>query len=159
MTPAQRTTAALVAAIAIAAPFEGLRNYAYRDPVGIPTICYGSIQGVRMGDHKTTAQCEALLGKEMWARVLTVERCVPGLPVNMLAAWASAVYNLGDHLVCSPARSTAARLLKAGKWLDACRQLPRWNKATVLGVLTELPGLSRRRAAEMTLCVKPEAAP
>lgn len=154
MTPTKRTAAALAAAIAIAAPFEGLRNYAYRDPVGIPTICYGSIAGVRMGDYKTTEECKALLGVEMWERIETVERCVPGLPVNMLAAWASAIFNTGAHLVCDLGRSTAARLLKAGQWVEACRQLPRWNKATMLGQLITLPGLTRRRAAEMNLCLK-----
>lgn len=159
MNAGKRGTVALVLAVAIVAPFEGLRNYAYRDPVGIPTICYGSIQGVRMGDYRTTAECKALLGDELWQRVLTVERCVPGLPVNMLAAWASAIYNVGDHLVCSVASSTAARLLKAGRWVEACQQLPRWDKARVAGVLTTLPGLARRRAAEMALCLTPEGAP
>lgn len=152
---AKRTAAALGIAVAIAAPFEGLRNYAYRDPVGIPTICYGSIQGVRMGQFKTTAECDALLGEEMAARVATVERCAPGLPVNMLAAWASAIFNTGDHLVCNPARSTAARLLRAGQLVEACRQLPRWNKATKAGVLITLPGLTRRREAEEALCLTP----
>ena len=33
---------AVAAATAIAIPAEGLRQYAYRDPVGILTTCYGS---------------------------------------------------------------------------------------------------------------------
>lgn len=153
--PGKREVLALAVAVSLAGGYEGLRNYAYRDPVGIPTICYGSIVGVRMGDYRTTEQCKALLGEEMWTRVMTVERCVPGLPVNMLAAWASAIFNLGDFLVCDGARSTAARLLKAGQWLEACRQLPRWNKATIAGALTTLPGLTKRRAAEEKLCLTP----
>jgi lysozyme len=153
--PQKKSVAALALAVALAGGFEGLRNWAYLDPVGIPTICYGSIKGVRMGDYKTTEECKKLLGVEMWERIETVERCVPGLPVNMLAAWASAIFNTGNALVCDVARSTAARLLKAGKWLEACRQLPRWNKARVGGQLIELPGLTRRRAAEEALCLKP----
>lgn len=153
--PGKRGVAALAIATALAGGFEGLRNYAYLDPAGIPTICMGSIRGVKLGDYKTTEECKKLLGTEMWERVVTVERCVPGLPVNMLAAWASAIYNLGDHLVCDLKRSTAARLLKAGQWLDACRQLPRWDKATVAGALITLPGLTRRRAAEEALCLTP----
>ena len=44
-------------AIAIAAPAEGLRQVAYRDPVGITTICFGSTKGVKMGDTATFEQC------------------------------------------------------------------------------------------------------
>lgn len=150
-----RTLVALSIAVAIAGPFEGLRNYAYRDPVGIPTICRGSIVGVKMGDYKTTPECEALFGKEMLERIEVVERCVPGLPINMLAAWASAIFNTGSAMVCNLKTSTAARLLKAGKFIEACHQLPRWNKATVKGFLIELPGLTRRRNAEEALCLTP----
>lgn len=147
-TRAQRLRAATLAAAALAAPFEGLRQWAYRDPVAVPTICFGSTRGVRMGDFKTKAECEALLTAEMSAAVDTVERCVPGLPTNMLAAWGSAVYNLGPALVCDPRRSTAARLLAAGRLIEACDQLPRWNQAG--GV--PLPGLTKRRAAEREVC-------
>lgn len=154
---AKRTAVALVAAVALAAPFEGLRNYAYLDPVGIPTICYGSIKGVKLGDYKDTATCQALLGAEMLERVHIVERCVPGLPVNMLAAWASAIYNTGSNLVCDTRTSTAARMLKEGLWMDACRQLLRWDKAQIGGMLVALPGLTRRRQAEMELCQRAES--
>jgi len=153
--PGRRTAAVLALATALAAPFEGLRNYAYLDPARIPTICYGSITGVKLGDHKTDEQCKALLGEEMLVRVQTVDRCVPGLPINMLAAWASAIYNTGEQLVCNVKTSTAARLLKAGQLIEACHQLLRWNKATVGGVLVPLPGLTRRRAAEEELCLTP----
>lgn len=111
-----------------------------------------------MGDYKDTATCQALLGAEMLERVYVVERCVPGLPINMLAAWSSAIYNTGSNLVCDTRTSTAARMLKEGLYMDACRQLLRWTRASVGGVLVELPGLVRRRQAEMELCQKPEAA-
>ncbi len=55
--------------LAIAVPFiaseEGKRNVAYRDAIGIPTICYGSIRGVYMGMVKTDAECLALLWMEV----------------------------------------------------------------------------------------------
>lgn len=148
-----RVAAAALVACGLAAPFEGLRNYAYLDPVKIPTICYGSTLGVKLGQYKSTAECNALLGNEMAQRVMTVERCVPGLPIHMLAAWSSAIYNTGDHLVCNPAATEAARLLQKGELIAACHQLPRWNKATVQGHLVTLPGLTRRRAAEEALCL------
>jgi lysozyme len=53
MNPAQRKAAAMAVATALAAPAEGLRQYAYRDPVGLPTICFGSTAGVKMGDFRT----------------------------------------------------------------------------------------------------------
>lgn len=149
VTPA-RIKVAVALAVAIVAPFEGLRTVAYRDPVGIPTICFGYTHGVRLGDRKTEQECAALLTAEVQTAVATVERCAPGLPPQQLAAWASAVYNVGPRIVCSPDKSTAARLLRAERHADACRQLPRWNRA--MGI--ELPGLTRRRQAEMALCLE-----
>lgn len=152
-TRAQRITAAALAAAALTAPFEGLRQWAYRDPVGIPTICFGSTRGVQLGDFKSKSECDALLTAEMAQAVGAVERCVPGLPTNMLAAWGSAVYNIGPALVCDSRRSTAARLLAAGRFIEACDQLPRWNQAK--GMV--LPGLTKRRAVERELCRTPAA--
>lgn len=149
----QRATLATAIAVALAIPAEGLRNWAYRDPVGIPTICFGSTRGVQMGDYKSTEQCRTLLGEEMREAVSTVERCIPGLPVKVLAAFADTVFNAGPTIACSPTGSTARKLLLAGKFDDACRQLPRWNKARVAGVLVELPGLTKRRAASMAVCL------
>ena len=43
---------------------------------------------------------------------------------------------------------------QAGDLAGACQQLPRWNKARVAGAMVELPGLTKRRAAEMALCME-----
>jgi len=85
----------------------------------------------------------------MRVAINTVEKCVPGLPDNVLAAFADAVYNMGPKIACDTSKSTAARLLKAGKIEEACKQLPKWNKAG--GV--PLPGLTKRRNAEMEVCL------
>lgn len=152
--PAPRRVAAAAAiAVALAIPAEGLRTVAYRDPVGIPTICFGSTKGVRMDDRATVEQCHQLLTEEMREKVETVDRCRPGLPVGVLAAFSDAAYNIGPHVACDSTRSTAARLLEAGQLEAACRQLPRWNKARVAGVLVELPGLTKRRAENMRVCL------
>lgn len=149
----RRVAAAAAVAVAIAIPAEGLRTVAYRDPVGIPTICFGSTKGVRMGDRATVEQCHELLTLEMREVVETVDRCRPGLPVGVLAAFSDAAYNIGPHIACDSTKSTAARLLQAGQLEAACRQLPRWNKARVAGVLVELPGLTKRRAENMRVCL------
>lgn len=151
----KRIATALAAATAIAVPAEGLRRAAYRDPVGIPTICFGSTRGVQMGDVATVEQCRAMLDAEMLEAIETVERCVPELPAEVLAAFADAVYNIGPRIACDPEQSTAARMLRAGDLDAACRQLPRWDKARVPGVgLVTLPGLTKRRAVEMELCLR-----
>lgn len=153
MTPAQRRSAAAAIAVALAVPAEGLRQAAYKDPVGIPTICFGSTKGVRMGDFRTVPECKALLTKEMDEYITAVETCAPGLPMPVLAAFSDAAYNLGPVIACDTSRSTAARMLKAGDYRGACNQLPRWNQAKVMGVSVSLPGLTKRRALEREICL------
>ena len=140
--------------MAIAAPMEGLRTVAYKDPVGIPTICFGSTRGVKLGDTKTTEECHAMLSSEMREAVDHVERCTSGrLPTPVLAAFSDAAYNMGPTVACDQRNSTAARLLASGEYAKACEQLPRWNKARVAGVLVPLPGLTKRRELERDLCL------
>ena len=153
MTLVQRKAAALAIATALAVPAEGLRQWAYRDPVGLPTICFGSTAGVKMGDFRTVPECKALLTKEMLYAVSRLDSCRPGLPINVLAAFSDAAYNIGPHIACDGTRSTAARLLAAGRYAEACGQLPRWNKAKVGGLLVPLPGLTKRREMERQVCL------
>lgn len=149
----KRIAIAAAIATAIAMPAEGLRQWAYRDPVGLPTICFGSTKGVRMGDFRTVPECRALLTQEMLDAVSAVDSCRPGLPIPVLAAFSDAAYNVGPHIACDTHRSTAARLLAAGDYKGACNQLPRWDKATVGGVSVALPGLVKRRAMERDVCL------
>jgi GH24 family phage-related lysozyme (muramidase) len=144
---------ALALATALAVPMEGLRQYAYKDPPGIPTICFGSTQGVKMGDFRTVPECKALLTKEMSDVISTVDKCRPGLPPTVLAAFADAAYNLGPKIACDPTRSTAARMLAAGDITGACNQLGRWVYANVGGLQVKLPGLVKRRNMERDLCL------
>ncbi len=155
MTPAQKRAGAAVAiATAIAIPAEGLRQAAYRDPVGILTVCYGTTgSDVVAGKLYSLDQCKALLDRDMLAAIQTVEKCAPGLPVPVLAAFADAVYNIGPTVACDTQKSTAARMLKAGELRAACQQLPRWNRAHVGAASVELPGLTKRREREMQVCL------
>jgi GH24 family phage-related lysozyme (muramidase) len=151
MTRGQKSVVAAALAAAVIAPFEGLRQQAYMDPVGIPTICFGATAGVRMGQTASLAECKAKLDADINIALSQVQRCAPGLDVYQAAAFASAVYNIGPKIVCGP--STAARLIQAGQHAKACDELPKWNKARVPGLgLVELPGLTTRREAERQLC-------
>ncbi len=152
--PGQRTAAAAAIAIAIAAPAEGLRRYAYYDPPGILTVCMGHTgPDVVRGKQYSIAECNQFMSDDMRKAIAFVDRCVPGLPVNVLAAFGDAVFNIGPKVVCDLKASTAARLLKVGRIAEACQQLPRWNRATVAGVSVELPGLTKRRGVEMSVCL------
>lgn len=153
MTPAQRKASALALAAAIAIPAEGLRYTYYYDPPGILTVCYGHTGKVDKSKTYSLAECKALLNKDMLNAVDTVERCVPGLPAPVLASFADAVYNIGPKIACDTTRSTAARMLRLRDYFGACNQLPRWNKAVVLGVAVPLRGLTTRRDNERQLCL------
>lgn len=144
---------AVAAATLIAIPFEGLRQVAYYDPPGVLTVCYGSTTNVEKGRTYSLEECRERLQSDMLAAVEAVERCHPGLPEPILAAFSDAVYNLGPGIACNRESSTAARLLWAGEYRAACDQLPRWDKARVAGVMVTLPGLTKRRAAERDLCL------
>jgi GH24 family phage-related lysozyme (muramidase) len=152
-TPNHRRAKVAALALALAIPAEGLRQVAYYDPPGILTVCYGTTSGVVKGKVYSIAECKALLNRDMAGAIDAVERCAPGLPIPVLAAFSDAVYNIGPAVACSTKSSTAARHLQAGNLEAACRQLPRWDKARVAGLMISLPGLTKRRNAEMQLCL------
>jgi lysozyme len=147
-----KTRAAALATL-IAIPAEGIRQYAYYDPPGILTVCYGSTTNVQKNVKYSLQECKARLTKDMAQAIDTVDRCVPGLPDEVLAAFGDAVYNSGPKIACDLKNSTAARYLHAGKLIEACNQLPRWDKANILGVMVALPGLTTRRGEEKKLCI------
>lgn len=151
----KRRGAILASAIAIAAPAEGLRQVVYYDPPGIPTVCYGHTgPDVQGGKVYSLAECKALLTADMLKAMAMVESCQPGLPDSVLVAFSDATFNMGPTIACNIAASTAARLLRSGNYADACKQLPRWNKAKIAGVHVALPGLTKRRNAEMAHCLE-----
>lgn len=146
MSKARIAALGLGACLTLVAGFEGLRTVAYKDPVGIPTICYGSTAGVKLGQSATRAQCEALLGKELLQAHAAMVACVKvPLSPGERSAYTSFTYNVGARAFCG---STLAKKLNRGDRAGACAELSRWNKAK--GIV--LPGLTRRRAAERSLC-------
>lgn len=157
MTDKQRRVSSAVAiATALAIPAEGLRQFAYYDPPGVLTVCYGHTgNDFKKGVKYDMAQCKQWLDDDMLNAVLAVERCVPGLPNNVLAAFGDAVFNMGPKIACDKQRSTAARKLAAGDIDGACNELPKWNKANVAGVFIPLPGLTKRRNLEKEVCLEP----
>lgn len=138
-------------AIAMIKEFEGCYLQAYRDPVGIPTIGWGTIrypdgQKVQMGDKCTVEQAERFLMHEVIGFVEDVQRLVKRkISNNAFCALVSFTYNLGAGNL---SKSTLLKKLNSGASMDeVAAEFPRWNKAG--GKV--LKGLVRRREAERKL--------
>lgn len=150
----QKAGLAIVLASSLAIPAEGLYYTWYPDPVGIATVCYGHTASVDKGKRYTKDECLTLLSVDMANAVKQVDKCVPDLPLGVLAAFSDAVYNMGPKIACDTKNSRAATMLHLRDYFGACNQLPRWNKARIGDVLRELLGLTIRRTAEQEMCLK-----
>jgi GH24 family phage-related lysozyme (muramidase) len=145
------------AALDVAVPFiaqeEGLRTKAYLDIVGVPTICYGSTRGVRLGMEKTRAECLELLRSEVAEYRHGLHRYIkPATRLYHLtpkrdAAYTSTAFNCGIQAI---GKSTAVRRLNAGDIRGGCEALTWWNKAGGRVVR----GLVARRTRERALCLE-----
>lgn len=145
-----------IAAVALAigsliVPWEGLETKAYKDIVGVWTVCYGETQGVKPGMTFTPQQCKEMLVSRVTKDYYEpLKSCIPGFenrPVELQAALISLTYNIGVGAAC---KSTAARRTREGKLEAACRAIPMFNKAGGRVV----KGLENRRQAELALCLK-----
>ena len=135
--------------IALIQEFEGFSPVAYRDPVGIWTIGYGFIEGVKEGDRITKEQGAARLRRELVKYEQAVIQATGGIASqNEFDALVSFAFNCGSGNLAS---STLLRKLNQGDYAGAADQFLAWNKARKNGVLVELPGLTRRRRAERAL--------
>ncbi len=140
--------------IALLKRFEGLELEAYQDIAGVWTIGYGHTgPDVQPGQRITEREAEALLRRDLKSREDAVSRLV-NVPLNQneFDALVSFVYNVGAEAF---RRSTALKRLNRGMRMAAAEALTWWNKATVGGVLREVLGLTRRRAAEKALFITP----
>lgn len=148
-------TAAIAAALLIAAPFigkwEGKRNDPYKDIAGIPTVCYGETR-VTMR-HYSDEECTEMLNKAVKAFAEPVLKLTPTLSTKpyALAAATSLSYNIG---IGAYSTSTARKRFNSGNIAGGCSALKFWDKARVKGKLTTVKGLQNRRADEYKLCLK-----
>jgi|TARA_R100000654_G_scaffold45513_1_gene71641 lysozyme len=125
--------------------YEGCRLEAYQDSVGIWTIGYGVIKGVKEGDQINQEEADHLLKEELPEYEgyindmikVPLEQC----QFDALVCW---VYNLGPNNLKD---STLLKVLNEKNYEDVPEQIKRWNKAG--GVV--LAGLVKRRAAEADL--------
>jgi lysozyme len=142
--------AAIAVAVSFIAPWEGRELRAYRDIVGVPTICYGETRGVQMGDTATPEECKTMLAKGVAEFELAIRPCLPAtLPDKTRAAFVSLAYNIGSGGFCA---SSVSRLARSGDLAAACERILVFNKAG--RPLREVRGLTNRRVAERKLCLE-----
>lgn len=130
--------------------WEGKRNQAYQDIVGVWTVCYGETRGVERGDRYTDEQCLVMLGEGVAEFEQGVRRCLvnpDAIPSKSYAAILSLSYNIGIGAFC---KSSVARRINAGDLRGGCDAILAWNKAG--GRVVQ--GLVNRRKAEHALCLE-----
>jgi lysozyme len=146
----KKGSAVMAAAVALVGAWEGVRTVAYRDIVGIPTVCFGETRGVKMGDRYTMEECRTMLGDALVEFETGMRKCLTNpdaVPDKPYVAFLSLSYNIGTGAFC---KSTVARKANVGDILGACNAISAWNKAG--GKVVK--GLTNRRAEEQNLCLE-----
>lgn len=138
------SAAALVAIVM----HEGYRDTAYIPvPGDVPTIGFGTTQGVQLGDRITppVALQRALNDSERFQGAL--KQCVKvPLTQNEYDAYTSLSYNIGSSAFC---KSTLVKKLNAGDYAGACNEILKWDKFKG----KPLAGLTKRRQEEHIKCL------
>lgn len=127
---------------------ESCRRDPYVCPAGVLTDGIGNTHGVKQGIRKPDEQIAADWEKN----ILQAESCVNkygnGNKLNQgqFDAVTSITFNAGCPQM---QKSTMYRMLREGKFTEACHQFPRWT----YGGGKQLPGLVVRREKEKALCL------
>ncbi|KAF2280783.1 lysozyme [Westerdykella ornata] len=147
------------ATIALIKEFEGFVPSPSPDPIGLPTVGYGHLcqttgcSEVPYSFPLTESTATQLLMSDLKSPQQTITLKTTSnvvLNANQYGALVSWAFNVGPSNVQS---STLLKRLNAGESPNTviAEELPKWNKA---GGQT-LPGLTRRRAAEVALAQTP----
>lgn len=141
-------------------PWEGRSLRAYLDRIAEPdvwTICDGDTTNVKPGMAETPAGCD----KRLATKIVRDYRpklvaCVPNwskAPLGWRAMMDSLAWNIGIGAACG---STAARLGRAGRWLESCSAATAFNRAggrMVVGLANRRGMGDVSRIGEGELCV------
>jgi lysozyme len=145
----------LLPALIVIKEFEGYYDKAYRDPVGIPTIGYGTIiypdgAKVKMGEKCSKKEAEHWLMFEIEEIIPRIEKLIKvEVTNNQFCALVSFCYNLGTGAL---GKSTLLKKLNRGDELgEVGLEFKKWINAGG----RPLQGLIRRREAERKLFLKP----
>jgi lysozyme len=112
----------------------------------VPTIGFGTTEGVRMGDRTTPPKALARALTDVSKFEGALKRCVK-VPLHQYEydAYVSLAYNIGVTAFCN---STLVRELNAEHYAEACEQISKWDKFKG----KPLRGLTIRRAHEREMC-------
>ena len=127
---------------------EGFEPKAYIPVAGdVPTIGFGTTDGVKMGDTITVERALVKLLQDANKFERAVKRCAP-VPMHNyeFAAFVSLAYNIGEGAFC---RSTLVKKLNAQDYDGACREILKWDRFKG----KPLAGLTKRRQAEYQQCI------
>lgn len=127
---------------------EGYKGEAYEPVKGdVPTIGFGTTEGVKMGDRITPERALVQLVRDANKFEAAVKRCAP-VPMYQYEfdAYVSLTYNIGQNAFC---KSTLVKRLNAGDYSGACAEILKWDKFNG----RPLPGLTKRRQEEYQKCL------
>lgn len=130
------------------ANFEGFSEKAYIPVAGdVPTLGFGSTEGVKMGDTITVPKAIERLYRDTEKAESAIGRCVK-VPLAQCEydAFTSFAFNVGAEAFCD---STLVKKLNASDYAGACAELKRW--VYVDG--RRVQGLVNRREAEYRMCM------
>jgi len=126
---------------------EGYRERAYTPvPGDVPTIGFGTTEGVKMGDRTDPVRAAQRALQDASKFEGAIKKCVK-VPLHQheYDAYVSLAYNIGEGAFCG---STLVRLLNQQQYEAACGQILRWDKFNG----APLAGLTKRRQEEHKKC-------
>lgn len=150
-------SAVALATTALIQPWEGRELKAYRDIVGVWTICDGETKGVKPGMVVTAEWCDQRTRTRVendYHQPLRV--CIKDFddaPLSWRAAMISLSYNVGVGAACE---ATAARLARSKMWADSCQAMTRFNRAggkVIRGLVLRRTNGDATRIGERELCL------
>lgn len=158
--PAKSAGAAglIAAMVAIATPqwelWEGTKQLAYRDIVGVLTICSGDTRDVFEGQYATEEECRERTAKIMMEFGGSVAASSPGIEQSPYE-WASHTTFAGNIGKAGYRRSSTRRHFVLDRPVMACRAMRLWNRAggrVVQGLVNRREG-EGNRIGEYELCL------
>lgn len=116
-------------------------------PGDVPTIGFGTTEGVKMGDTITPPKAVARALADVQTFEGALRQCVKvPLAQHEYDVYISLSYNIGSTAFCG---STLVRKLNAGDYAGACTEILKWDKFKG----KPLRGLTLRRKDEYRRCL------
>lgn len=127
---------------------EGYSEKAYIPVAGdVPTIGFGTTQGVKPGDTITPHKALARAASDITKFEGALKQCVTvPLTQGEYDAYISLSYNIGSGAFC---RSTLVKKLNRQDYQGACEEILRWDQFQG----KRLSGLTKRRQEEYARCL------